>query len=91
MDNYCARTNIAHLVPYDCRHSIATDLYESDQIRIDEISRLLGHSSTSVTEGVYIHSVEAKRRKIADLIDELYQQSQEQSEKELQTSEESRI
>lgn len=75
LDKYCEMIGIKQLDPHECRHSISTDLYESGKVSIDEISRLLGHSSTQTTERVYIHSVESKRRKIADLLDEIYERS----------------
>lgn len=43
---------------HSCRHYFATQLYKSG-IRLSIVSKLLGHSSSSVTEKIYLHLKDA--------------------------------
>lgn len=56
---------------HELRHSFATNLFESKQAGIKDISLTLGHSSTKVTEEVYIHIKEHEREKVAEIVDRM--------------------
>lgn len=64
MTKLCAETGLPHLTPHELRHTYGTILRERD-VDIYTISRVMGHSSVSVTEGVYVHNdIEVLRRKM---------------------------
>ena len=52
---------------HDARHTSATIMYNQG-IPIETISRILGHSSSTVTSKLYVHSAEAPLRDAASLI-----------------------
>lgn len=53
---------------HDLRHAVATDLLFSG-VRADAVQRQLGHTSVSITLGVYAHARPSDRRVIASAID----------------------
>jgi integrase len=48
--------NYSRIQPYELRHSFVSLLSDAG-VPLEEISRLVGHSSTSVTELVYRHQI----------------------------------
>ena len=48
-----AAAGLTGLVPHDLRHTVATELIRQ-QVPLIEISRLLGHANTRVTESIYV-------------------------------------
>jgi integrase len=72
-DQVRAATTAAKVPPltaHSLRHSNGTILAE-DGVDVLTISRHLGHSSTRVTESVYIHELAARERTAADALDKL--------------------
>lgn len=59
-----------HLYPHLFRHSSISELY-SENVPLDVISNLVGHSSTKITELVYLHQTEEKKVAITDLMEKL--------------------
>ena len=49
-----AAAGLTGLVPHDIRHTVATNLIR-EQVPIDQVSQLLGHASTAITEEIYVH------------------------------------
>lgn len=49
-----AAAGLSGLVPHDLRHTVATNLIR-EQVPLIEISRLLGHASTKITEEIYVN------------------------------------
>lgn len=60
---------IAEFHPHSCRHYFANELYHRG-VPIATISRLLGHSSTAVTETVYVHWSEESLKGTTDLLED---------------------
>lgn len=64
MDKLSFETGLAPLTPHELRHTYGTVLREKN-VDIYTISRVMGHSSVSVTEGIYIHNdIEVLRHKM---------------------------
>lgn len=59
--SFTKANQLPHLTPHIIRHTIATVLFSDPEHDLRDISMLLGHSSTIVTETVYVD-----RRKAAD-------------------------
>jgi hypothetical protein len=57
---------------HDARHTAATLMY-SQGIGIETISRALGHSSSSITSRLYVHSAEEPLREAAEKISKALQ------------------
>jgi len=55
---------------HDCRHSAATFLLERGA-DLYEVSRLLGHSSITITADVYGHISQGMKRGLADRMDSI--------------------
>ena len=64
----------AEWTPRELRHSFMSALSDSG-IPIEEISRLVGHSSTSVTEQVYRHQIRPVIQERAIAMDRLFGQT----------------
>lgn len=58
---------IHHVNPHMFRHSEATLLFDNN-VPLDQISKYLGHSSSSVTSHFYIHETDEKQKEISDLL-----------------------
>jgi integrase len=57
---------------HDARHSFVSWAHEAG-IDIPTISKLVGHSSTRVTEQIYLHVFEQKKRDAVEKLDALYE------------------
>jgi integrase len=51
------RAGLSHLTPHGLRHTFATEALEAG-VDVVFVSKLLGHSSTSVTQAIYQHARE---------------------------------
>jgi integrase len=49
------------VTPHDARHAAASQLADSGMSSAD-VRDMLGHSSSSVTEGIYIHAFDRDKR-----------------------------
>ncbi|MET1083295.1 MAG: site-specific integrase [Burkholderiales bacterium] len=69
-DHWKAATEAAGLTgltPHDLRHTVATNLIR-EQVPLIDVSRLLGHSSTAITEEIYVnHQPQFLRPAVAKL------------------------
>lgn len=64
MEKLSSETGLAPLTPHELRHTYGTVLRERG-VDIYTISRVMGHSSVSVTEGIYVHNdIEVLRQKM---------------------------
>ena len=66
--------NAAEWTPRELRHSFVS-LLSDDGIPLEEISRLVGHSSTAVTETVYRHQIRPVVQTGAVAMDRIFQPS----------------
>ena len=57
---------------HDARHTAATLMY-SQGVRIETISRALGHSNSAITSRLYVHSAEGPLKSAADALQVLLQ------------------
>lgn len=62
---------IEKITPHTLRHTAATIMMKND-IPIPVISRALGHSSTAVTQQVYLHADDTDTSKAFGMLDNLY-------------------
>jgi integrase len=62
--------------PRELRHSFVSILSASD-VPLEEISQLVGHVSTSVTETVYRHEIRPALTKGAAAMDRIFQRAPE--------------
>jgi integrase len=70
--NVCKRANIGeHWTPRELRHTFVSLMSESG-MPVEEISHLVGHSSTRVTETVYREELRLVIRTGADAMDKLF-------------------
>lgn len=63
---FLKRCNVAHLKFHALRHTYATPQFENN-IRIETVSNLLGHSSIEITSNIYTH-VMKKEKKAVDTL-----------------------
>lgn len=59
-NKFSERHNLPHINPHAFRHTVATLLFESEEISTEEIRDVLGHKDFQTTKTIYIHA--AKRR-----------------------------
>lgn len=69
----CARLGLTNHVFRDARRTVATNLIQSGAATLQEVSHLLGHSSTAVTERVYAHLSVAQISKALSSLPDLHQ------------------
>lgn len=58
--------------PRELRHTFAS-LLSANDVTLEDIARLVGHSGTAVTERVYRHEIRPSLTKGAELMDHLFQ------------------
>lgn len=66
-----AGLNAAEWTPHELRHSFAS-LLSNKGMTIEQISRLVGHSGTSVTEEVYRHQIRPVIQDGAIIMDQIF-------------------
>lgn len=59
-----------HLHPHLFRHSSVSQLYASG-MKIEDIKRLMGHSSEQITKEVYLHQTEETNQALSDFLNRL--------------------
>lgn len=64
------KNNLKQIRFHDLRHSVATELYRQG-IDIGIVSQWLGHSSTAITESVYVHKNENDTTNTIDILNQL--------------------
>ena len=52
------------------RHSVISELY-ANNVSLDLISDLVGHSGTSITKQVYLHQTDEKKKVLTNFMDKL--------------------
>lgn len=65
---FIKRKGLKHITFHGLRHTAAT-LFLSSGVDIETVSRILGHSSSTVTSQVYLHSADAVRIEAMDKLD----------------------
>lgn len=65
---FIKRKNLKHITFHGLRHTAAS-LMISSGVDIETVSRILGHSSSSVTSQVYLHSANAVRTEAMNKLD----------------------
>ena len=50
----CTGAGVEGLTPHDLRHTVATNLIR-EKVPLIDVSKLLGHSSTAITERIYVN------------------------------------
>lgn len=66
--NFIKRRGLKHISFHGLRHTAAT-LFLSSGVDIETVSRILGHSSSTVTSQVYLHSANAVRAEAMNKLD----------------------
>jgi integrase len=66
-----ARAGIERLRLHDLRHGFVSALF-ADGVPLEEISGLVGHSSTATTRAVYLHLLDASQRRAASKLDRFF-------------------
>ena len=66
-----AGLNAAEWTPRELRHSFVSPLSDSG-MSLEQISRLVGHSGTSVTEEVYRHQIRPVIQDGATVMDQIF-------------------
>jgi len=61
------RAGVPHTTHHSLRHAYATPLREKG-LEIESISKLLGHSTLTVTQNIYVHWHDEKVKKVAETI-----------------------
>jgi integrase len=69
-----ARAGLPRIRLHDVRHTVATLLAQERDVTLTDISRLLGHASTAVTEAVYIHRRFEDQRMAVGAIERIFSQ-----------------
>lgn len=67
----CQNANV-DITPYSLRHTFATNAYYDTGLQISNISRLMGHSQTKVTETTYMHLLLGKEQKFVANLEKMY-------------------
>lgn len=67
----CENANV-DITPYSLRHTFATNAYYDTGLQISNISRLMGHSQTKVTETTYMHLLLGKEQKFVTNLEKMY-------------------
>lgn len=68
-DAAVARAGLPKMRVHDCRHTAAT-LALAGGASLDDVKRMLGHSSIAITSDTYGHLVSERQQAIADALDE---------------------
>ena len=66
-----ASLNPSEWTPRELRHSFVS-LLSANGVRIEDISRLVGHSATGLTERVYRHQLDAVLDEGASVMDDIF-------------------
>jgi integrase len=66
----CERVGLPHMRLHDLRHTAASMMLGQGST-LDDIKRVLGHSSIALTSDTYGHLVEGRSREVADGMDRL--------------------
>jgi integrase len=64
---FLKRCNVAHLKFHALRHTYATLQFENN-IRIETVSKLLGHASIEITSNIYTHVMKKEKQKAVDTL-----------------------
>jgi integrase len=67
----CSKAALPHLRLHDLRH-VAASLMLAQGASLDDVKRVLGHSSIALTSDTYGHLVEGRSRDVADRLDRLF-------------------
>ncbi len=70
LDRVLQKAGLPHIRFHDLRHLAASLLLDSN-MRLKDVSTLLGHASTSITQNVYEHLLDKSGRKVADEMDRI--------------------
>ncbi len=67
LDEFCKRHDLPHIHPHMFRHTAASMMI-SNGVDILTVSKMLGHSSTSMTLDIYAHEIEEAKRNASECI-----------------------
>lgn len=60
------------VTPYSLRHTFAGNAYYNSRVSIEELAKIMGHSSTKVAYSTYIHQMKEKEKLIANKLEGMY-------------------
>lgn len=60
------------ITPYSLRHSFACACFYNTDIPIENIAKIMGHSTTRVTYDTYVHQIAKEEKKLSSQLDSLY-------------------
>ena len=68
--DFCKRHGLPHIYPHMFRHTFASVLI-AEGVDIVTVSKMLGHSTPSITTDVYSHLIEESQRRAAECISDV--------------------
>jgi integrase len=72
LDKILAGAGLPHIRFHDLRHLAASILLDGKRVRLKDVSALLGHSNTVVTQTIYEHLLDNSGRAVADEMDRFF-------------------
>ena len=67
----CNRASVT-ITPHSLRHTFASNVYYSSGLQLEQLAKLLGHSTTRVTYDTYLHQDPKKETLIGNSLNNLY-------------------
>ena len=70
---FCKKFNLREIRIHDFRHTFASLSISSNELSVKEISTILGHGNTRITEQVYMHVMEDSKNRTIDVVSKIYE------------------
>ena len=67
----CKAAGVKRIRPHDMRHSFASLIDRTNKFSTTDLSKALGHSSSSTTMRTYLHSCSSAKRAMAKVLDDI--------------------
>lgn len=67
---FCERYDIEYKGIHSIKHTFASRLFRRG-VDVNTVSKLLGHSNTSITQNIYIHILDEQKAKAVNLFDSI--------------------
>lgn len=73
ISTFCKKFNIKEKRIHDLRHTFASVSISSNSLSVKEISTILGHEDTRITEKVYMHIIEENNNRTIETVNNIYE------------------